>query len=46
LIEKLPAVERVAKDTELAEAGDVLAGFDAVSRDDFARQVLSDLDFD
>lgn len=45
LIEKLPAVERVAKDSELAEAGDVLAGFDAVDRDDFARQVLNDLDF-
>lgn len=46
LIEKLPAVERIAKDGELAEAGDVLAGFDQMDRDAFARQVLSDLDFD
>lgn len=46
LIDKLPAVATVAKDGELAEAGDVLAGFDQMDRDDFARQVLNDLDFD
>lgn len=45
LIEKLPAVERIAKDTELAEAGDILAGYDAMDPDEFAQSVLDDLDF-
>ena len=45
LIEKLPAVERIAKDTELAEAGDILAGYDGMDPDDFAQSVLDDLDF-
>ena len=45
LIEKLPAVERIAKDTELAEAGDILAGYDGMDSDDFAQSILDDLDF-
>ena len=45
LIEKLPAVERIAKDTELAEAGDILAGYDGMDADDFAQSILDDLDF-
>lgn len=45
LIEKLPAVARIAQDTELAEAGDVLAGFDHMDSEEFAESILSDLDF-
>ena len=45
LIEKLPAVERIAKDTELAEAGDILAGYDSMDLDELAQSVLDDLDF-
>jgi hypothetical protein len=46
LIEKLPAVERIARDSELAEAGSVLAGYDGMNPDEFAESVLSHLDFD
>jgi hypothetical protein len=46
LIEKLPAVERIARDSELAEAGSVLAGYDGMNPDEFAESVLSQLDFD
>ena len=46
LIEKLPAVERIARDSELAEAGGVLAGYDGMNPDEFAESVLSQLDFD
>lgn len=46
LIEKLPAVERIARDSELAEAGSVLAGYDGMNPDEFAESVLSRLDFD
>jgi SNF2 family DNA or RNA helicase len=45
LIDKLPAVAKIAQDTELAEAGDVLAGFDDMDTDDFAESILADLDF-
>lgn len=45
LIEKLPAVERIARDTELAEAGDILSGYDSMDADDFADSILNDLDF-
>lgn len=45
LIDKLPAVERIARDTELAEAGDILAGYDDMDSDDFAQSILDDLDF-
>ena len=46
LIDKLPAVEKVARDTELGEAKDVLAGLDPNESDeDFAASVLADLDF-
>lgn len=46
LIDKLPAVEAIAEDAELAEAGDVLAGFDPnESSEDFAAAVLDALDF-
>lgn len=46
LIEKLPAVEKIAKDSELAEAGSVLAGYDGMDPDKFAESVLSSLDLD
>ena len=46
LIDKLPAVQRIAKDEELAAAKDVLAGFDPnESDDDFVDSILDDLDF-
>lgn len=46
LIDKLPAVEKIAEDSELAEAGDVLAGFDPNETPEaFAASVLADLDF-
>jgi hypothetical protein len=45
LIDKLPAVAKIARDTELGEAGEVLAGLDGMDSDDFADSVLSDLDF-
>ena len=42
LIRKLPAVEQVAKDEELAAAKDVIAGFDSNERPDaFADKILS-----
>jgi hypothetical protein len=42
LIRKLPAVEKVAKDEELAAAKDVIAGFDVREDDDtFADGLLS-----
>ena len=42
LIRKLPAVEQVAKDEELAAAKDVIAGFDSKeSPDAFADKILS-----
>lgn len=45
LISKLPAVEQIAKDSELAAAEDVLAGFDPKQTDEeFASSVLSFLD--
>jgi superfamily II DNA or RNA helicase len=47
LIDKLPAVEDIAKDTELARAKDILAGFDpSQTEEDFVASVLADLDFD
>ena len=46
LIDKLPAVEQIAQDTELGEAKDVLAGYDPnESEEEFAASVLADLDF-
>ena len=45
LIDKLPAVAKIAQDTELGEAGAVLAGLDGMDNDAFAESVLSDLDF-
>ena len=45
LIDKLPAVEEVTKDTELAEAGPILGGINPDESDeDFASSVLSFLD--
>jgi ribosomal silencing factor RsfS len=42
LIRKLPAVEQVAKDEELAAAKDVIAGFDSQqSPDAFADKILA-----
>lgn len=47
LIGKLPAVQDIAKDTELAEASGVLSGVDPnESEEDFAKAVLAGLDFD
>ena len=47
LIDKLPAVEKIAKDSELASAQSVLAGIDENESDeDFVNSILSDLDFD
>lgn len=46
LIDKLPAVEKIAKDEELAAAGDVLAGYDGMDKDTFAESVLADLDLE
>lgn len=46
LIDKLPAVERVIDDTELAEAAIPLAGIDPNESDeDFAKSILADLDW-
>jgi hypothetical protein len=46
LIDKLPAVQKIAKDGELAEAKDVLAGFDPnQTEDEFVDSILADLDF-
>ena len=46
LIDKLPAVQKVVKDEELALAGDILGGVDdAESIEDFAAGVLEALDF-
>ncbi len=46
LIDKLPAVQKVVKDSELAEAKDVLAGIDPNQTDDeFVDSILADLDF-
>jgi superfamily II DNA or RNA helicase len=46
LIDKLPAVEEIAKDTELGAAKDVLAGYDENESDEeFAASILADLDF-
>jgi len=46
LINKMPAVEQVAKDGELAAAKDVLAGFDPNESDEeFVKSILEDLDF-
>jgi SNF2 family DNA or RNA helicase len=46
LIDKLPAVEKVVEDKELAEAEGVLAGYDPNETDEeFATSVLADLDF-
>jgi hypothetical protein len=46
LIDKLPAVEKVVEDGELAAAKGVLAGFDPnQTEEEFARSVLADLDF-
>jgi len=46
LIEKLPAVEAVVRDTELAEAKFALAGFNPdESEEEFALSVLGDMDF-
>lgn len=47
LITKLPAVEDVAKDSELADAKDILAGYNPDQTDeDFAASVLAELDMD
>ena len=47
LIDKLPAVEKVAKDEELAAAERVLSGIDEnQTPEEFAQSVLSALDFD
>lgn len=46
LIDKLPAVEAVAEDIEIAAAGDVLGGIDPDETPEaFAQSVLDDLDF-
>lgn len=45
LIDKLPAVESIAQDNELAEAGGVLAGYDPnETAEQFAASILSELD--
>jgi SNF2 family DNA or RNA helicase len=44
LIDKLPNVEKVANDIELGEAREVLAGFEVMSDDDFAKSILSEID--
>jgi superfamily II DNA or RNA helicase len=42
LIKKLPAVEKVAQDTDLAEAKDIIAGFDSGKSDeDFTSDILA-----
>ena len=47
LIDKLPAVEDIAKDTELAQAKDILAGIDPnQTEEEFVASVLADLDFE
>jgi hypothetical protein len=47
LIDKMPAVEKVAKDSELAAAETFLAGTDPTqTAEEFAQSVLSGLDFD
>ncbi len=46
LIDKLPAVEKVVDDTELAEARGALSGIDPNESDEeFAQRILADLDF-
>lgn len=46
LIDKLPAVANIAKDGELGEARDVLAGIDPNETDaEFVESILADLDF-
>lgn len=46
LIDKLPAVQRIVQDAELAEAGDVLAGIDTDETDEeFMVSILALLDF-
>ena len=41
LIKKLPAVEKVAQDSDLAEAKDIIAGFDMRKSDeDFTSDIL------
>ena len=46
LIDKLPAVEKIVEDKELAEAEGVLAGYDPNETDEeFAKSILSSLDF-
>jgi superfamily II DNA or RNA helicase len=45
LIDKLPAVEKIVGDVELAEAGPVLAGIDQIDPETFAQSVLDCLDF-
>ncbi len=46
LIDKLPAVQKIAQDVELAEAGDVLGGLDTnETEEDFVKAVLAQLDF-
>ena len=44
LINKLPAVEKIAEDTELAEASSVLAGRVEQDAESFAASVLSFID--
>jgi SNF2 family DNA or RNA helicase len=47
LIDKLPAVEDIADDTELAAAKNILAGIDEnESEEAFMQSILADLDFD
>ena len=46
LIDKLPAVQRIAQDEELAEAGDILGGIDTNETDqEFTESILAYLDF-
>lgn len=46
LIDKLPAVQKIAQDEELAEAGSVLGGIDTNETDqEFTDSILSQLDF-
>jgi len=46
LLDKLPAVEKIAKDSELAGAKTVLSGIDPNESDeDFVASILEDLDF-
>ena len=46
LIDKLPAVQRIVQDAELAEAGDILAGIDTNETDqEFTDSILAQLDF-